>query len=127
MGAALVYRPFEPCINEQPLPEGGEVEALRRYDEALARAGAELDALEARLTADEPDKAAVVAAHRDILRDPAMDEEIRQLVRAERLSPDCAAARVYDMFRAVLSRSKNKLMRERASDLADVKLRLLRC
>lgn len=127
MGAALVYRPFEPCINEQPLPEGGEAEALRRYDEALARAGAELDALEARLTADEPDKAAVVAAHRDILRDPAMDEEIRQLVRAERLSPDCAAARVYDMFRAVLSRSKNKLMRERASDLADVKLRLLRC
>ena len=40
--------------------------------EALARAGAELDALEARLTADEPDKAAVIAAHRDILRDPAM-------------------------------------------------------
>ena len=127
MGAALVYRPFEPCINEQPLPEGGEVEALRRYDEALARAGAELDALEARLTADEPDKAAVVAAHRDILCDPAMDEEIRNLVRTEHLSPDCAAARVYDMFRAVLSRSKNKLMRERASDLADVKLRLLRC
>lgn len=127
MGAALVYRPFEPCINEQPLPEGGEVEALRRYDEALARAGAELDALEARLTADEPDKAAVVAAHRDILCDPAMGEEIRNLVRTEHLSPDCAAARVYDMFRAVLSRSKNKLMRERASDLADVKLRLLRC
>ena len=42
MGAALVYRPFEPCINEQPLPEGGEVEALRRYDEALARLLGEL-------------------------------------------------------------------------------------
>ena len=127
MGAALVYRPFAPCINEDPLPEGGEAEALRRYDEALERAGRELSELEARLTADEPDKAAVVAAHRDILCDPAMDEEIRNLVRTEHLSPDCAAARVYDMFRAVLSRSKNKLMRERASDLADVKLRLLRC
>lgn len=43
---------------------------------------AELDALEARLTADEPDKAAVIAAHMDILRDPAMDEEIRKLVCA---------------------------------------------
>lgn len=61
------------------------------------RAGAELDALEARLTADEPDKAAVIAAHRDILRDPAMDEEIRKLVCAERLSPERETA-----FRAQL-------------------------
>lgn len=56
-----------------------------------------------------------------------MDEEIRALVKSQNASPDAAIAQVYDTYAAVLGRSKNPMMRERASDLADVKLRLLRC
>lgn len=68
-----------------------------------------------------------MAAHRDILLDPAMDEEIRTLIEREHLSPDAAAAQVYDCYAELLGASKNELMKERAADLLDVKVRLLRC
>lgn len=127
MGEILRYIPFAPKLSTQPLAPGDVDQALADYEGALARALAELDALEKRVAQEDPDKAKIMAAHRDILQDPAMDEEIRTLIADEHISPDAAAAQVYDAYAAVLGKSKNAMMRERASDLRDVKLRFLRC
>lgn len=127
IGEVLLYTPFAPKLNTQSLDPGAVDQALADYEGAMARAQAELDALEARVAQADPDKAKIMAAHRDILQDPAMDEEIRALIAGERMSPDAAAAQVYDTYAAVLGKSKNAMMRERASDLKDVKLRFLRC
>ena len=127
IGRVMRYEPFCPQIRENPILDEDIPKALARYEEAAGHARAELDGLEARLRDTDPDKAKIIAAHRDILQDPAMDEEIRELVSGLRLSPDAAVARVYSAYADVLAKSKNALMRERASDLLDVKARLLRC
>lgn len=127
IGNVLLYTPFVPTLNAQPLAPDAVDQALAAYERAAARAQAELDALEVRVAQTDPDKAKIMAAHRDILQDPAMDEEIRGLIADAHMSPDMAAAQVYDTYAAVLGKSKNAMMRERASDLKDVKLRFLRC
>lgn len=127
IGAVLRYEPFHPQLNEDPLPARDAPQALERYEQTRIRAQAELDALEKRLLDQEPDKAKIMAAHRDILLDPAMDEEIRTMVTDQGISPDTAIARTYDTYAVVLGKSKNQMMRERSSDLMDVKGRLLRC
>ena len=127
IGEVLRYEPFRPEVEESPIPATEVPQALARYEQARASARAELAALEEKLKGGDPDKAKILAAHRDILLDPAMDEELRALVKSQNASPAAAIAQVYDTYAAVLGRSKNPMMRERASDLADVKLRLLRC
>lgn len=127
IGRVMRYEPFCPQIRESPIPAGDVPKALARYEEARRRAQAELDVLEARLRNTDKDKAKIIAAHRDILLDPAMDQEIRELVSGLKLSPDAAADRVCGAYADILAKSKNELMRERASDLLDVRARLLRC
>ncbi|MTQ95821.1 phosphoenolpyruvate--protein phosphotransferase [Pseudoflavonifractor sp. BIOML-A6] len=126
LGRVLKYRPFVPSVSDAPISTEDVEAAWARYDKTVELARQELDRLEARLLADSPDKAKIVAAHREILQDPAMDEEIRGLIGA-RTPPDAAIERVYGSFIELLGRSKNEMMRERASDLVDVKNRLLRC
>lgn len=127
IGEVLRYEPFQARLSETALAADAVEQALSDYCGARERARAELDGLEARLTAADPDKAGIMAAHREILLDPAMDEEIQALVRDELLSPDVAVARTFDLYAAVLGSSENERMKERASDLLDVKNRLLRC
>lgn len=126
LGRVLKYRPFVPSVSDAPISTEDVEAAWARYDKTVELARQELDRLEARLLADSPDKAKIVAAHREILQDPAMDEEIRGLIGAC-TPPDAAIERVYGSFIELLGRSKNEMMRERASDLVDVKNRLLRC
>lgn len=127
IGAVLRYEAFRPRLNEDTLPAGEIPQALERYEQTRKRAREELDALEKGLLDQEPDKAKIMAAHRDILLDPAMDEEVRAMVTGQGVSPDAAMSRTYDTYAAILGKSKNQMMRERSSDLLDVKGRLLRC
>ena len=126
LGRVLKYRPFVPSVSDAPISTEDVEAAWASYGKTVELARQELDCLEARLLADSPDKAKIVAAHREILQDPAMDEEIRGLIGAC-TPPDAAIERVYGSFIELLGRSKNEMMCERASDLVDVKNRLLRC
>ena len=125
-GEVLKYRPFQACIR-QTLLEPSEVDfALKQYDATKQAAKDELVLLEERIAKEDPEKAKLIQAHREVLMDPAMDEEIRALI-TDHISPDAAVESVYCNYIEVLSRSRNEMMRERASDLRDVKSRLLRC
>ncbi|MEG1857593.1 MAG: phosphoenolpyruvate--protein phosphotransferase [Pseudoflavonifractor sp.] len=127
IGTVLRYEPFRAVVTTDSIPEWDVPAALARYEATLAKARAELDGLEARVMIRDPDKAKIVYAHREILLDPAMDEEIRGIVTGELVGPDAAIEQVYNTYIKVLGRSKNEMMRERVSDLRDVKNRLLRC
>lgn len=127
VGPALRYVPFRAEVSGEKLREDQTGEALARWRQTKQRACAELDGLEQRLRPRQPEQADIMAAHRDILMDPAMEEEVEELVQSERLSPDAAIARVYDSYAEILRESQNKMMQERAADLLDVKNRLLRC
>lgn len=125
-GEVLKYRPFQASIRQIPLGPEEVAAALEQYEKTIDSARDELDRLQARMQNEQPDKAKLIGAHRDILLDPAMEEEIRELIQGC-TAPDAAIEQVYSNYIAVLSRSKNEMMRERASDLRDVKNRLLRC
>lgn len=127
MGEVLRYIPFAPVLTQAPLAEGTQGQAWDQYLATKEKAKGELGALEQRMAQTDPEKAKIMAAHQEILADPAMDDEIRGLVMEQLCSPDAAIAQIYDTYAAILAKSKNALMRERASDLQDVKRRLLRC
>lgn len=127
IGNVMRYTPFCPKINEEKIPEGLAAAAVTSYEAARNKAETELKELEKRLLTHSPGQAKIMGAHMDILNDPAMDEEIKELIERKLFSPDAAAAQVYDCYAGILSASGNELMRERAADLLDVKIRLLRC
>ena len=127
IGNVMRYTPFCPKINEEKIPEGLAAAAVTSYEAAGNKAETELKELEKRLLTHSPGQAKIMGAHMDILNDPAMDEEIKELIERKLFSPDAAAAQVYDCYAGILSASGNELMRERAADLLDVKIRLLRC
>lgn len=70
---------------------------------------------------------AFVFAHQEILSDPTMDKEIVELIGDEAYCPDSAIIKIYEKYIKIFSKSKNKVIQERASDLRDVQTRLLRC
>ncbi len=127
IGRVMRYSPFVPTPSVTYLEPNSVENALLAYEETRQRAKCELDEMEAHLEKQDPDKAKIMFAHREILLDPAMDEEVRALVTKEFFSPDAAIEQVYTTYCAVLGRSKNMMMRERASDLRDVMIRMLRC
>ena len=121
-GPLYCYEPFVPA----PPYAGhggsaGEQRAL--YEAAKRTAREELGGVCARLEAD---KAAIFEAHMDILDDEVMDEEILAGIEGEQWTAQWAVEQVYENYRAVLGSAPDALIRERAADRYDVKLRLLR-
>ena len=55
-----------------------------------------------------------------------MGEEIEEEIRENLLSPEYAVQTVYARYIAVISKAKDALIRERAADLKDVSLRMIR-
>lgn len=121
-GPIYCYEPFVPA---PPYPaHGGSVEEQRAlYEAAKQTAHVELSRMCARLEAN---KAAIFEAHMDILDDEVMDEEILAGIEGEQWTAQWAVEQVYEHYRAVLGSAPDARIRERAADLSDVKLRLLR-
>lgn len=121
-GPLYCYEPFvpaPPCAGHGG--SAGEQRAL--YEAAKRTARKELGGVCARLEAD---KAAIFEAHMDILDDEVMDEEILAGIEGKQWTAQWAVEQVYENYRAMLGSAPDALIRERAADLYDVKLRLLR-
>ncbi len=125
-GADFHYRPFNAAVSETPLQEGAAAEALTKYEAARKNAETELNAIRTRLQSADPEKAKIFTAHIDILFDEAMDGDIRELIENDRYSPDRAIDEVFEKYARILGKSPDPLIKERASDIRDVKTRLIR-
>ena len=126
LGSAYIYSAFCPSAAESYFDEGELETQQDRYEQCRERAHQELLNIQEKLKS-EPEKAKIFAAHVDILYDEAMDEDIDMLISEELASPDWAIQTVYDRYIKLLSANPNPLIAERAADLRDVQLRLLRC
>lgn len=124
-GAVYLYTPFQPEAAVRTIAAEECQAALARYDDACRTAGQELERLRVRL--GDAEEAKIFAAHADILRDEAMAEDIRAAVTYDLLDPSSAVATVFDQYTALLDKAPDPLIRERTSDMRDVKTRLLRC
>ena len=129
IGPIYCYKPFEPNVTERHISaEVSEItKELAAFERAIAAAKKELLQKIERFTLEERDKRSIIEAHIDILEDCALEEEIRNRIEGEHLPAELAILRSFDIFHAMLSASKDDLLRERAADLMDVRNRLLRC
>jgi phosphocarrier protein FPr len=97
----------------------------RLLNEALDRAMVQLEALENRLRQEaDADKAAIFAAHREILRDPDLLDIASSAIDKGKTAA-FAWRRAYTTYADRLAGSKNELLAQRATDVRDVGQRVL--
>ena len=123
----VLYREttFVPVISREEIAPEGRPGQAQKYKDARQSAEEELQKLLDSLQAQGADKAAIFAAHQEILLDEAMEEEILETI-GEGQSADSAVEDVYRAYAKRIARAKDPVIRERAQDLDDVRLRLLR-
>jgi phosphocarrier protein FPr len=97
----------------------------RNLNNAIDRALGQLEALENRIKQDaDADKAAIFAAHREILRDPDL-LDIAQSTIDKGKTAAFAWRRAYNLYADRLASLKSELLAERATDVRDVGQRVL--
>ena len=125
IGKVFLYKPFVPSVVKNLIEPGTEKQAMDRYEEIRMRAKAEIDSLKLKLSKD-AEKAKIFTAHLDILEDPVINGEITDGIVQRRFNVDWAIFDIYEKYIKILSAAKDSVIRERAIDLKDVELRLLR-
>jgi phosphocarrier protein FPr len=119
---------FQVRHEEIPVTEAGEDPYLERraLDDAIEQAKLQLTALQARLQGEaDPGKAAIFAAHQELLEDPELLEIAISAINKGKSAP-FAWRRAYTTYAAQLSTLKSELLALRANDLRDVGERVLR-
>lgn len=125
MGKVMLYEPFVPTVDNTAIAPEEVPAALARYEAARSGAKKELDALRNRLMREDPQKAKIIRAQTDILFDVAMEEEIRDAISDGR-NPEAAVDKIFRKYIKIIGKAADERIRERVSDLEDVKSRLLR-
>jgi multiphosphoryl transfer protein len=97
----------------------------RRLDDAIDRSMVQLEALEARLQAEaDPDKAAIFAAHQELLDDPDLLDRAGSAINKGR-SAEYAWHRAFTSYADQLAGLTNELLAQRATDVRDVGQRVI--
>ncbi len=123
VGEVFQIRHREIVVNETA--EGTPQQERNRLDEAVQQARGQLGALQAQLHAQRsPDKAAIFAAHQELLDDPDL-LEIAHSALAKGKSAAFAWQRAFTTYSERLASLRNELLAARANDLRDVGRRVL--
>ena len=117
-------------IQEQKLvvAEGGESPAQerRQLEAAIAKAALEVESIRAKVHGQgNPGKAAIFAAHQELLDDPELMDIATSAINKGK-SAAFAWQQTYTTQAAQLAQLNNELLAERANDIRDVGMRVLR-
>ncbi|MEG1984254.1 MAG: phosphoenolpyruvate--protein phosphotransferase [Oscillospiraceae bacterium] len=126
IGKCYIYRSYMPIVSEKHILHSQQDEMLVRFEQAKKIAADELLATEELVAKNDISKAKIFKAHRDILADVAIAEEVEEEIRSENSTTEWAVETVFRRFIKLLSKSKDAIIAERAADLTDVKNRILR-
>jgi phosphocarrier protein FPr len=113
-------------IEVQEAADNEPFEEQQKLDQAIEEAKIQLEALQAKLHGQaEPAKAAIFAAHQELLEDPDL-MDIAEAAIAKGKSAGFAWRRAYNTHADRLANLRNELLAGRANDLRDVGRRVLR-
>lgn len=126
LGKLFIYQAFTPDVHEAYCKDGQEQEQYQKFNQAIKLASEELDKIIKSLSADSPDKAKIFTAHKEILFDQEVAEQVEEMILNERALPDYAVNRVFTQFADLLSQVDDPLIAARVTDLQDVRNRVLR-
>lgn len=124
-GTLYKEKTFVPVISREEIAPEKRQGQVQEYQSARKNAEKELQKLIDTLCARGTDKADIFAAHQEILMDEAMEEEILEAI-GQGASAGSAVDDIYRAYAKRIARAKDPIIRERAKDLDDVRLRLLR-
>lgn len=125
-GKVYIYKAFSCDVFETYFDAGHEEKYLGVYKDAVKAADAELCSIVDTMQAKNDDKAKIFIAHREILADEDMNDEVSSAILDDRAMPDYAVERVFREFAEMLAKAKDPLIAARAADIRDVRNRLLR-
>jgi phosphoenolpyruvate-protein phosphotransferase len=92
-----------------------------RFDQAVAAAARELDAIVARVNRQLGEKeAAIFQAHRLLLRDPTLINKVKSIIASRHVDAGTALHEVLDEYTALFAQIKDEYLKERMTDLRDV-------
>lgn len=127
VGKAYQYEPYHAAVSEELIAQEHIQIEWQSYEAARESALLELNTLKERMGEADQDKAAILGAHIEILKDPAMDEQVGRLIRNKRYNVKYAIEEAYTIFIQMLEKVQDDMIRERIADMKDVKNRILRC
>jgi phosphotransferase system enzyme I (PtsP) len=124
--AHLLQPPVSFAIIEDRVSDDPVAERIR-FQRAVAESVQEIEALKARLARRLPEfDSAIIDAHRLMLEDRGFTSKVEQLIRNDGLLAEAALKRVVDEYLAAFAGVKDEYLSERAMDVKDVGLRVLR-
>jgi phosphotransferase system enzyme I (PtsI) len=114
------------AVPRRAIPREAVEEESARLRRAFVEAAEELEDLRRRAGAASPEVDGVLGAHLAILRDPELAAEAEREVRSRSWTPEWAVSSVLDRHADALLRHGDEYLAHRASDLRDIKHRVLR-
>lgn len=127
VGRVYQYEPYHAAVSKELIAQEHIQIEWQSYEAARESALLELNTLKERMGEADQDKAAILGAHIEILKDPAMDEQVGRLIRNKRYNVKYAIEEAYTIFIQMLEKVQDDMIRERIADMKDVKNRILRC
>jgi len=113
-----------PC--ESLVPHGEEQAHLDRYYSIKKEALDEIEKIKLSVESVDPIKAEIFTAHKEIVEDVIINEEIPTRILKEHWAGDWAIYQVYETVLGVLRKTPDPLIAERAADFDDIRAMLLR-
>jgi len=113
-----------PC--ESFVPAGKEQAHLARYYSIKKEALDEIEKIKTSIGCVDPVKAEIFTAHKEIVEDIIINEEIPARILNEHWAGDWAIYQVYETVLGVLRKTSDPLIAERAADFDDIRAMLLR-
>lgn len=111
----------------QRVPRDQVEDELNRFHASLQASKAQLDELRAQLAGKVPeDHLRILDTHVAYLRDSVFLSDVENLILSEQMSLEAAIGKVISDFDRIFHLVENELLRERAVDLRDVGIRVLR-
>ncbi len=114
-------------VTQERVPLDGVETELNRFHQALLAARAQLASLKDKLIGKVPaDDARILDVHVAYLKDSVFISDVENLITNEQLRLEAAIAKVISDFDRIFRLVQNETLRERAVDLRDVGIRVLR-
>lgn len=109
------------------LVDDGDVEhQVSRLLEAVAKAADRLDDLRGKVEREVgAAEAEIFAAQKMMVEDPGIRRKMVDAIRKDKMGPEMAVMRVLDAYEARISALDNAYLRERATDIGEIKRRIL--
>lgn len=103
------------------LEDDALLEEIRRFGEACAAAGDEVEAIAIRVREQVgPAEAAIFQAHRLLLQDPTLMAKVQSIILSQHVDASTALHDVLDEYTRLFAQIQDEHLKERLSDLRDV-------